>query len=123
MERMVDKAAANKQFVLGLLKAFVDSDYRTIEKGLDQNFRNWRCSKGEVCRFDYLGSQEILFASWEFCSIDPTHIVADEHSVAVELRMTIKMDGETLGFLQHNLFVVEDCRLVSLRQYGDAPIS
>ena len=119
----MDKVAANREFVLSLLKAYADGDLRTIEKGLDLNFVNWRWSTGEVSRHQYLREIEILFAAREFSHIEPTHTVTDETSVAVELRMTTKLDGKTLEFLQHNLFLIEDGRLVGLRQYGDAPLS
>lgn len=116
---MVDQASAHKKLVLDFLKAFEAGDIIAMDRALDPNFRDWRPSKAELSRHEFLRAMEVLFAARESCTIDLTNIISEGDTVAAEIIIHMDVDGEHVNYAQHDLFLFEDQKISALHVYGE----
>lgn len=110
---------SSRALVMKFIKAYELGDLDAIQRMLHPNFRDWRKELGELSKFEFLRHLEILFAASGGGVVDIHNVASEGNGVAVE--MTIRLDeGDRRQELrQHDLFVVEDDRVIAIHEYGD----
>ena len=115
----MDRNSEHKKLVLAFIHAFEVGDLSALDRVLDPNFRDWRPSKAELSRHEFLRAMEVLFAARKSCTIDLTNIISEGDTVAAEMVVHMDVDGEHLDYAQHDLFLFEDRRISALHVYGE----
>ena len=110
---------ANKQLARAFLKAIKDGDEAALAALLAPSFTWWVARWGDRTRAEFLDAVGRTMRGFEQRQISVTGITAEGVRVAVEADGHFERPGLVYRNVYHYLFVIEDGRIASGREYFD----
>ncbi|MBT9475197.1 nuclear transport factor 2 family protein [Polaromonas sp.] len=113
----------NKQVAAAFLQAIEDGDATALEALLAPSFHWWVAGWGDRTRAELLGALSRTMAAFPSRRLTTIGVTAEGERVAVEAEGRFERPGLVYANTYHYLFILQDGRITSGREYFDTAVA